>query len=150
MTSGPLSVTAQATAAGIAAGRILPGERLAPPGDLSDAERAEWFKITTALPAGFLSTEHTSLLRELCRVTVFAARLGTTIETAMADMADVPPADKRWAKVQTLMRSHGEQLTTIVRLSRALRISKQAREGRDQRSTRRATSALMPWNDWGN
>jgi hypothetical protein len=150
MVAGRPSALGRATAEAVAAGRVLPGERLAPPPDLSDVERAEWNRILEPLPPGFITAEHTTLLRELVRCTVFARQIGAMIERQMAEVADLPPDDERLCRVQSMIRTHGFQVEKIVLLSRSLRITKQSRYEKTAAPTKRTTAVSKPWNDWQN
>ena len=149
MPLGRPSALGRATTEGIATGRLLPGERLPPPPDLSDAERAEWERITAPLPPGFLTLEHSNLLRELVRVSTFAARLGAITERMLEDVADAAPDSPRWRKVQEIMRTHGFLVEKIVLLSRSLKLTKQSRwDNKSKHANRHASATPPPWLDW--
>lgn len=145
------SALGRAHAAALASGALIPGERLAPPADISPEEADEWNRIMEPLPPGFITAEHTTLMRELVRCTVFARRLGEMIARLMEPMEDSPADDERLCRMQAMLKTHGAQVEKIVLLSRSLRITKTAREDRTkvERSTKRATAVKRPWNDWG-
>jgi hypothetical protein len=130
-------------------GMMLPGERLAPPDGLTAEEQDEWTRLVEPLPPGFVTAEHTTMLRELVRCTMFARRLAEKIEAMLETAAAVPAQDSTWGTMQELMKSHGTMVEKIIKLSRALRITKQARYDAVVSKTKRQTAApIKPWNDW--
>ena len=132
--------------------RFLPGEKLAPPADLSEEQLAEWDRYLLTMPSGFLSHEHASLLRELCRHTVFARQLGDKIQAGLLEMMALPLTSKGWVAFCRLLKAHGEQVDAMIRLSRSLRLTKQSRDdrGRAMVATRRFGTEPPAWEDWAN
>jgi hypothetical protein len=145
------SAEARAVHEGVESGRLIPGERLPPPADISPEEREEWERITEPLPPGFITSEHRTMMRELVRVTVFTRRLGEMIDRLLADCRDLAADDERLCRLQAMMKTYDSQIDKLVLLSRSLRITKTAREdrGKASRMAKRVNAKARPWHDWG-
>ena len=92
---------------------------LAPPAELSPAERAEWTRAVNSLPAAFFGREQTALLVRFVRHTTRAEALDALL--ASCD----PAADlERFAK---LSRLAAEESRIALSLARSLRLTVQSR-----------------------
>ena len=150
---GKISAAEEAMRRGIESGRMLPGHKLPPPSDLTDEERAEWHKIVDPLPPGWITAEHDAMMRDLCRHTVIARRLGEIVTRMLAEMANLPPEDARWGTVTMMMAEHRSASRLVIALSRSLRITKQSqyRPGPAAAKAGKSTARITrPWEDWGD
>lgn len=137
--------------AAMTAGRIVPGDKLPPPKDLTAKERKVWVSIVDPLPSGFFTLEMTPLLRSLVKAIMYARSLEAVVDRLMPEAESWPAHDERWAQVDARMREVRAWHTEIVQLSRALRLSKQARYPAvkaDAATRRTATTAPRPWENW--
>ena len=133
-----------------ASGPMVPGEHLPPPPDLSGGApaRDEWNRIVTTMPAGFLTAEHQTLLRELVRHTLFARAFGEMAEGLLLEVRYLPREDARWRDLRRALDQHCQQTEKVQKLSRSLRITKTSRYDKYDTATKRSTAAPPPWLDW--
>ena len=152
MTIGRPSAADEAMKRAIESGRMLPGQKLGPPADLSDEERAEWVKIVEPLPPGWITAEHDAIMRDLCRHTVIGRRLGEVVTRMTGELAEWSSDDPRWEAFNRMMAEYRAESRLVIALSRSLRITKSAqwRPVVDARRAQKETATLTPWNDWGS
>lgn len=152
MSHGRPSAEEYAMRRGIESGRLVPGQKLPPPPDLTPEETAEWWKIVDPLPPGWITAEHDGLMRDLCRHTVIARKLGEVVNRMLTDLAGTPPEDQRWSVVSGIMDQHRGASRLVIALSRSLRITKQS-QYRPQVAAAKAkkgtATTTRPWEDWG-
>jgi len=98
---------------------VAPPPRIAPPSELSAAERRTWRATVGALPPDWFKREQGPVLTQYCRLVAQAGTLARLL--AECD----PVADfERYGK---LLRLSGEVSGRILALARAMRLTQQAR-----------------------
>jgi len=130
----------------------IPGERIAPPEDLGEFEKAEWLAIVAGLPPGWIQVEHVPIMRQLCRHTKVAHHYSVVLARLLELSVEWTPDDERWRQVALISRVHGIETDHIINCSKMLRLTKLAdRPERASVKVKRGSAvAVKPWADWGH
>jgi hypothetical protein len=134
-----------------AAGRLVPGEKLLPPKGLKSAERKRWASIVDPMPTGFFTREMTPQLRALVKAIGYAERLEAVVDRMGEGSESWAVGDERWPQLHAQMKVLQSWNSEILRWSRALRLTKQARYNAvkaDAATKRTTTTAAKPWEGW--
>lgn len=97
--------------------------RIAPPNELTDAQRGLWLATVNSKPAEWFGDEHVPMLVELVRHVSTADMLTTEIEAFKPEMFADPDAFKQ-LKTLTFMRAREAQV--INTLMRSMRLTQQS------------------------
>jgi hypothetical protein len=145
--SGPKS------AAELAAGPIIPGQRPAPPDDLSPEEQATWLAIVGSLPTDWFAPTNLPMLKELCRHIAYADWLAQDITRLRRKLAESDGDEKASRQAEgalaRTLRLHGSQTDRIGNISTRLRLTQRAQYRRADAAAVGAQNAAYPkpW-DW--
>jgi hypothetical protein len=125
----------------------IPGNRMEPPSELSDEQKAEWLRITAELPSSWFTAENVPLLAQLCRHITYARYLAGLIEIDRG----LPPDQWDWERLKDLLAAHRGESGAMVQLSTKLRLTNQSRyiERRTPENERKKVgTGPKPWLDW--
>jgi hypothetical protein len=150
-----MAKTGRKSAAELAAGPIIPGQRPAPPDDLEPAEQATWIAIVGSLPTDWFAPTNLPLLKELCRHIAYADWLAQDITRLQRKLAELEGGDAKElrqaeAALARTLRLHGSQTERIGNISTRLRLTQRAQYRRADAAYSAAKDAApypKPW-DW--
>jgi hypothetical protein len=111
-------------------------ERLRPPSDLNDEQKAEWIAIVNHLPADWFGRETAAMLAQYCRHIVASRRVAQLI--ALAE-ADEELSIKDYDRLLKMQEREGRAITS---LATKMRISQQATY---DKSKKKPSAARKPW-----
>jgi hypothetical protein len=133
---------------------FVPGRRPEPPPELVGEARAEWERVTAALPAGWFTTETHALLTLYCQHVAHAKWLAQAISRVQEQIDAGGDTEEQRRHLKQLLASHAQQTMTAASLATKLRLTKKSRY---MRRSERAAAAVKsspstgrrPWEDWG-
>jgi hypothetical protein len=130
-----------------ASGAFIPGQRPAPPDDMTAEELELWMQLTSNLPAERIDAWFMIMVRPLIRHIRYAKWLGELIDTMMRP--DAPPTDPTRRMLRQLLTAHSAETGRMADLMGKLRLLPVNRYYKDSAALRPQTGP-EPWNDWGN
>lgn len=116
--------------------------RLAPPADLTDAQRHAWLQVVNARSADWFSPEHEALLKQYVRHKVNADLLSQQIADFDPQWLNDEDGLKRYDKLLGMLARETSGLNT---LARSMRLTHQAVYRADSAKARPAGNNRKPW-----
>jgi hypothetical protein len=127
-------------------GPIIPGQRPAPPDDLTPEEQGHWLTITGSLPTDWFTPCNLPMLKELCRHIHYADFLAREI----TQLRRLEGNAKTEAALRDVLRAHSLQSERITNLSTKLKLTQRSRYARADAAYSASKDAgpyPKPW-DW--
>jgi hypothetical protein len=136
------------SAAELAIGPIIPGQRPQAPEHLTKEEVEIWEQLTADLSAERFDCGFMLLSEFLVRHVRFARFLGEMVNRLLTgeDKRDDP---KQRQQLRKLLTAHGHETQRLATMMVQLRLTPQSRSFKDS-ARLRPRSGLPPWQDWGD
>lgn len=115
---------------------------MAPPGDLTEAQRLEWLAIVNARPADVFGREHVPVLKQFCRHKVNADIVAEQIARFDPEWLNDEDGLKRYEKLCAMQERETRMLAA---LARSMRMTHQAVYARDAGKVRSEGGRRKPW-----
>lgn len=133
---------ARKSAAALAVVPATPGENLlAPPRDLTEAERVMWLEVVESKPADWFDRDSAPVLKEYVRAAVTCDQLAAAVNTALSsdDLTEVAMAGK-------LLLARDREARRCASLATKLRLTQQSRYTPQSAATaNRQAGGKRPW-----
>ena len=125
----------------------IPGQRAAPPAELTDEQAEEWRAIVATKPPEWFNRDCQALLVALCRHIVISRRVAEMVDSFPMDQLSTEEGLARYQRLGTMMERHSGAVATI---STKLRLTPQSRynpRSADTAASRAdATGSSRPWD----
>ena len=131
------------SAGSLAVVSALPGQRCAPPAELTEAQAEIWRAVVATKPADWFTEDSHPLLASFCRHVVSARMLSAAVDDAgSADLAD----GDELKRMERLLKMRDRETKAVNALARAMRLTQQSRY--DHKSSHTAASAAAGRKPW--
>lgn len=120
----------------------LPGERLAPPSDLTKAQAAVWRSVVASRPSDWFGPDSEGLLISYCRHTASANVLARRLDECES------ASDFDLELYGELLKLRERETRAITALARSMRLTQQSRYGHRAASTAAANAAGITRRPW--
>lgn len=132
------------SAASLAVVTPIPGQRHAPPDELTDEQADIWRAVVATKPATWFTEDTHPLLMGYCRHVVAGRSLARMIDAFDMALAETEDGLKRYEKLLQMRERESRAMTA---LARSMRLTQQAQLKAETAATRAASvgGARKPW-----
>ena len=134
------------SAVALATMAAIPGQRPAPPAELTEEQAEEWRAIVATKPPEWFNRDSQALLVALCRHIVISRRIAEQIDSFPIDLLSTDEGLSRYRRLGTMAERHSGAMASI---STKLRLTPQSRytpkAAYTASSRGDATGSSRPW-----
>lgn len=125
----------------------LPGQRPAPPRDLTKFQSDEWRAVVARMPADWFTRETHGLLVQYVRHVENAAKLATAIDAFPASHLLTEDGAERFDKLTKMAEREGRAMSSLATRMRLTQQSRYKAETAATASKNAGTAAKKPWEE---